>query len=331
MAIQVFDSLQRARFGGELEFPVSRLEVIGGLRDHVHIFPHTPGGAPEKLGRNLYEFHFTCPFYEGMPRYPNLWSKTLPALRQIFETGFSSDLVVPTIGTITAYCTNWREVMDAKAGRNGETVELTFREDQSNLFLVQELVAQTTQGFSSTLDAFNAALVDEQGRAAAASALLTAPDIEMLAVLPVSDLAQFSAISIAAAALILEIGAAVTYGAAVAAMAAQVVTLCQIADATASSLNDPTRYPLLYALQDLWQQAQQIAKDARQTQIQVKKYTVPPPGQSVSVISTALYGDTSHAIEIMQTNQIENPFLVPAGTIVTAYLIAPAQSAPTLS
>jgi hypothetical protein len=60
-----FDQLQAASFAGYI-FPWSRIRVSCSLRDHVHIYPHAPGGQPEKLGRNLYEFHFTCPFHQNL-------------------------------------------------------------------------------------------------------------------------------------------------------------------------------------------------------------------------------------------------------------------------
>jgi hypothetical protein len=80
-------------------------------------------------------------------------------------------------------------------------------------------------------------------------------------------------------------------------------------------------------MQEVWAQATSIAIDANQTGITVIEYVVPAPGQSVTQISTAIYGDASHAVELMQTNPIEDPFLVPAGTVVTAYLIATTSAA----
>lgn len=326
MATQVFDTLQRAAFAG-FEFAVSHLEVTGGLRDHVHEYPHSPGGAPEKLGRKLYEFHYTIPLHQGQPRYPLAFPETMQSLLIVFEGGKTFDLVVPILGTISAYCTSWRVVVDPKAARNGVILEATFREDQSNLFLVTQLVAKTASSFSSALAAYNQALADQRSRLAAAAAQIAALDSLMLAVIPPGENALFDQIATGAAALLTEIGEAVAFGAGVAGVAAGVVTLCQTADATATSLNDATRYPLLYALQDVWSQAQQVANDALQTQITVVEYTVPQPGQSVSVISTALYGDASHAVELMQTNPIEDPFLVPGGTVLKAYLFATTSAA----
>ena len=82
----LFDNLERASFAG-YAFPVSDVEVTGGLRDHVHEYPHSPGGAPEKLGRKLYEFSFTSPMLAGFPRYPKLWPETAASLRIVFEGG----------------------------------------------------------------------------------------------------------------------------------------------------------------------------------------------------------------------------------------------------
>ncbi len=97
-----FDALLRASFL-DYPFPVQDIDVKGGLRDHVHEYPHAPGGAPEKLGRKLYEFTFTCPFLTGLRGYPKLWPETLATLRIFFEGQNTGDLVVPTIGTINTF------------------------------------------------------------------------------------------------------------------------------------------------------------------------------------------------------------------------------------
>lgn len=317
-----FDSLPRASFAG-FEFPCSRIEVTCSLRDHVHEYPHSPGGAPEKLGRKLYEFHFTVPFYQGSKLYPLLWPETLASLRIIFEGGKSFDLVVPTIGTITAYCTTWREVADPKNGRNGVTAEFSFREDQSDLFLVQNLITQTTAGMSSNFQAYQQALLDQQERLAdALAAGVSSPDDLLLAQIDASDLAVLNQVISVSLQVLAALADASNFGYAVAALAGDLVTACVQADDLALWA-DPTRFPLLYALHNLWLNAQQLQIDALSVGVKVVLYTVPQPGLGIGAISTAIFGDTSHAIELLQINPITDPFFIAGGTTIKAYLFAP--------
>jgi len=319
---QAFDSLPQASFFG-VPFPVSKIELTCSLRDHIHEYPHSPGGAPEKLGRKLYEIHLTVPAYQGLAKYPTIWPDDYTGLRQRFETGKSGELVIPTVGTITAYCTSWREVADPKTGRNGITAELTFREDQADLFLVSSLIAQTSAGFGSNLAAYQQALDDQQARLADAYAAGVAyPDVLLLTSISASDLSLLTAVITAANLVTAALAEAASFGFAVAMLAEALVTTCQQAD-QASLWADPTYYPLLYALHDLWQNAQQLATDALSTGVRVVHYTVPQPGLGIGAISTAIYGDASHSIELLETNEIYDPFFVPGGTVLKAYLFAP--------
>jgi hypothetical protein len=58
----IFDSLQAFQFG-EFLFPFRSYSIKGGMREHLHEFPHG-GIAPEKLGRKLYEISVTGLFLE---------------------------------------------------------------------------------------------------------------------------------------------------------------------------------------------------------------------------------------------------------------------------
>lgn len=325
MVAVAFDNLPKAAFAG-FSFPVSKMSVTGALRDHVHEYPHSPGGAPEKLGRKLYEFKMSCPFKQGMKKYPQLWPETLASLRIIFEGGNSFDLVVPTIGTITAYCIAWNEETDPAKCRTGVDVDLTFREDQSNLFLVQSLITTSAANYNGALAGYQQALANQRGRAAAASAVLTRPDSIMLKAIPFGDDALFDQILFAAEGLATALLTALEIGASVADLAFGLVNLCAVVDATATSLNDPTRYPLLYALHDVWQSAAKVAADAQNQQVRVVRYTVPML-MDVCAVSRAIYGDNTHAMDILATNPINDAFAIEAGTVLKAYVFTTSSGA----
>lgn len=315
-----FDGLQSAEFAG-FKYPVSEITVTGGLRDHVHEYPHSPGGAPEKLGRKLYEFRMRCPFQQGLRGFPLCWPETLQSLRIIFEGGGTFDLVVPTVGTIQAYCVSWVETANFQRNRQGVEVELVFREDDSNLFLVTELITQTTANFGGVVANYKQALADQVAGPADAAALLTAPDSLMLVKIPGGELATFNQILSDASAVLSAVDTVLEVGSAVVGLALGLVALCEQADATSSALQDPTRAPFLAAFLAVWAGAQKVAKDAQRLDVTVVEYVVPQPGLGVGAVSTAIYGDASHIIEILTSNQAanDNPFLIPGGTVIKAY------------
>lgn len=313
-----FDALQKAEFAG-FSFPTSEIKASCKMRDHVHVYPHSPGGAPEKLGRDLYEFRFRCPFKQGFKKYPNLWPETLASLRIIFEGGRSFDLVVPTIGTITAYCTSWEEVANPQKDRNGVDVDLVFREDQSEMFLVDKLVTKTVTNYQGAVQAYKTALNDQKGRKANALASLDNPDALMMTGIPVDELSALDEVLEVAEQVLGAVLTGVAFGLAIAELAAGLVALCRQVDAVSIALQDPTRSALVDALHGIWIAAQQIQQQATTTNVKRIDYEVPQL-MSVADISRAIWGDSSHAMELLQGNNLPNPFAVKAGTSVKAYV-----------
>lgn len=302
-----FDTLQRASFA-DLPFPVREIEVIGGLRDHVHEYPHSPGGAPEKLGRKLYEFHFVAPFLNTFKAYPDLWPDTLAALRLVFESGQTDDLVVPTIGTIKAYCISWRERTDLPSNRSGVIVDLTFREDQADLFLIESLITVYAANLGGTSAALLAAMQ---------------ADLAFQAALSPSQVGLFQSIQNVANSITAVADQANAYANIVQAKAQAVTSLCAVADATVLPLNNPAHFRVLEAMMGVWAQAGRLERDALRLARPLIPYTT-PVAMSVSQIATAIYGDTGQAAKLLQINSWENPFRVPAGTSIKAYALAAA-------
>lgn len=317
MPALAFDKLQKAGFVG-YSFPVSEITVTGGLRDHVHEYPHSPGGAPEKLGRKLYEFKFKAFFQQGLRGYENLWPETLASLRVFFEAGRTDDLIIPTLGTVSAYCTAWIETARFKENRQGVEVDLTFREDDSNAFLIDELITKTTANYQGAVSSLQQAFAGQRDRAAQASAAVDAPDILMLAPFPDVEIAAFEEVLSTANQVLGAIDTVLDIGSAVVDLALGLVGLCQNLDATSSVLQDPTRYPLLYALQAVWSAAQKLANDAQRQGVTVIHYTVPTV-MSVTDVSRAIYGDNEHAVDIMTCNALPDVFAIQPGTVIKAY------------
>ncbi len=304
-----FDSLQRASFAG-FEFPVSECTITGGLREHVHEYPHSPGGAPEKLGRKLYEFRMKGLFYTRFAAYPKLWPETPASLRIIFDGGKSFDLVVPTLGTVTAYCVSHTWTADSKT-RNGESAELLFREDQSDLFLVKDLIKITPVAIQTNVDAFDSEL-EEEGLTPAAIAAAGLPS----GITP-EGAGLLQSISSAASDVESLITQADIGQDLLLSKADGLSSLCRQADDTIALLNDPARWRLVQSMQRIWSSATSLVKDVEQLTSSIVQVEVPAT-MSVSDLSRLLYGDNSRAVELMKLNAFENPFAIPRGTIASA-------------
>ena len=134
--MSVFDSYPQASFSG-ITFPVESSRIKGGIRDHIHEYPHSPGGSPEKLGRMLYEFTVQVHFDARFTNYPGLYPQSLNQLTTLFEAQTTADFRLPQMpASVSCYCRAWTREMTNRI-RSGERVELVFMEDQSTLYLFQ--------------------------------------------------------------------------------------------------------------------------------------------------------------------------------------------------
>lgn len=338
--MSVFDEFPRASFDG-IEFPVTRTQVIGGLRDHVHEYPHAPGGAPEKLGRKLYTIRFSALFHNTFPTYPELYPQALSDLQDRFEDQVTSDLTIPNIGTIQAYCVNWDRTADAKA-RSGEAVELEFREDQSQAFLINGIVnvsgktlqsAQTQfiQAMDPLLNPPNTPQVLINGNLVDGPPPRALTRAEALAQLTTRDADLINSILSAITSLLSIADQVELYGNLVEAKALAVVQLCESAHDSVRVFQNPVNHAALDALKQVWSTSQNIGKNATQQQGNILYYTIRIT-MSIGQVSTAIYGDQSRASELLQLNAIEDPFQIQKGTVLryraTLAVALPADASP---
>lgn len=290
-----FDELQQASFNG-LPFPVSELRVEGGLRDHEHEYPHAPGADAEKLGRKLYKIQMVCPFHATFRKYPAIYPQGLDTLQGFFDQETTADLVIPTIGTIKAYAKTWVRTASAKA-RSGETVQLLFTEDQSQLFLTNELIDTTAATLASNASTFDAQAALEQFQQPVTLGLLDAFQEAVTSVLAIQD-TQEAVSNLMAAKL------------------AALVSDAQALDRCAE-MQDPSHALLIGYLHDLWDSAQRQAQNLNQSSASPLIYTVRSLC-SITQVSAAIFdGDSTHAVELLQMNPIEDAFAIPAGTPIT--------------
>lgn len=290
-----FDDLKHMSFAG-IPFPVKSVRISGGIRDHVHEYPHSPGGAPEKLGRKLYEISAEAVFLQGLinPLWGSLWPQNLSTLRKLWEDQATRDLHIPTIGTIQAYAFNWEQVMDARI-RSGEMVSLRFREDQTAAFLTQSLIQTTARSFVDRAADFQIA----------ADELDPKPSI-------------FDAIQDAANSVLAFKDQADLYGNLVEAKLLGLTALLQAADRQVLELNDPVNHRLLDAMLGLWEAAVKLQQDLEETGAKLQEFVVPIQ-MSTSQAAASIFNDASRGGDILSLNALTDPFAIPAGTVLKYY------------
>ncbi len=290
----VFDQLQRMSFAG-VEFPWSEIKISGAIRDVVHEYPHTPGGAPEKLGRKLYVFHVTAQFDAKNLRYRDLYPGTLDDVIGAFEAEATAPLVIPTIGTVPAYATTWTRTASAKL-RSGEKVEIEFREDQSALFLASALInvkAETLQDKIDTLDNFKS--LDGFPSSSLFDGILDAAN----AVLAIRDTVD-------------------AYGSVFESKLLGLAALIREFDRADDLRNDPTAFRIVDAMHDLWDATNELLADIQSKGGPLRHYTVPVL-MSMGQVAFALYRDSARGGDLLSLNAVLDPFAIEAGTDIRYY------------
>lgn len=280
--------------GTKIEFPVRHVTVKGSMRHHVHEYPHSPGGAFEGLARRLYEIRMTCSFMETFKAYPNLWPLNLDTLRSSFERGDIGELTIPTIGTIQAHCINWTQSMDARV-QSGEEVEFEFLEDISDLFLADIIIGQGTISIGDAANGFD---VEVQKSGLQETIFDQIRDVSNV-VLSYFD--QGEAFSNLLAAKIEGLVAIITE-----------------ADHDVLSLQDPRNFAVLNAMRDLYTSSVKLFQDILQQKGEIQLYIVPML-MPIGDVSTAIYGDATHGVELLQLNPIDDAFAIPAATRIRYY------------
>lgn len=288
------DALPKFSFAG-ISFPVLSWRVRGGLRKHLHEYPHTPGAALEKLGRRAYEIEAEGIFDQRMLGYSDLWPGDLQRLRQLWESETTAELVIPTLGAIDACCTEWPEQTNPERQRSGVRVSLAFVEDMTSAFVVQQLVLTTANGLETNLNQLSTAA--EQ--------------------LPnVTELGDV----FAAGQRTLEAASAndTMSGAQTMRQAQALASLCAHVDATVPELQLAENWDVLYALAEVHASAVRLFRDIERTSVPTMNWTTPSL-MSVIDVARILYGDTARAMELMRLNPLDDPMAIPTNTTLLVY------------
>jgi prophage DNA circulation protein len=287
--------LPRASFQG-LEFPIESCRVRGGIRDHLHEYPHSPAAANEKLGRKPYEIEMVSNFQTTFAKWPGLWPKRLADLRDLFEAEASDWLVIPSIGKMYCYCRDWDQDMTAKV-LSGERATFKFIEDSQDQFALQKLVQINIESLPSNGQRFKQLSDGLSPKPSIFDDVLDAVN-SVMAVVDQSN----------------------AYGGLVESKILALSALCKEADQRIE-LQSPINHQILDALHDLWASANTLLGDTQRTGGKIVPFRVPST-MSVAEVATLVYKDATRAVEILNLNPIDDAFAIPGGTQLKIYQAA---------
>lgn len=292
-----FKELPHASFDSHA-FPVKKVHVGCQLRHHLHEYPKVPTGSIEKLGRKPYTIKMTAVFDKNLLAPWNtdnlLWPNELSDLFDAFDQGVTSDLMIPTVGTIKAVCIDWNKEMEVKSMRSGEMAELTFLEDQSSEFLIESLIQARAGNLVSQAQALSAAA------AAAGQQSLFEELLGMMA----------------------RIGNLVNTGQLYASV---LQTQVEIAVATCEHMDsfglfdDANNAAVLEAQQQAWEALLRFRLDLLHLLAIPLIDWITPSQMSVQEVAISVYGDTNRAVEVLQLNALPDAFAIPARTKLRIY------------
>lgn len=292
-----FQALPHASFDS-IAFPVRKVHVGCSLRQHTHEYPKVPGGSPEKLGRKLYTIKMTAVFDKNLLPPWNvenlLWPNELSDLFDRFEEGVTSDLMIPTVGKIPAFCTNWSKEMEVKSMRSGEVAELEFLEDQSNAFLIEGLIQARAGNLTSQAAALTAAA------AAAGQQSLFQEILGMMA--RVANLANQGAV----------------YSSVLQTQVDIAVTTFEHMDSL-GLFDDSGNAAILEAQHQAWEAMLRFRLDLLHLLALPVVDFVTPRQMSVQEVAISAYGSTDRAVEVLQLNALPDAFAIPARTKLRLY------------
>jgi len=293
-----FDSFKSLSFAG-VKIPYKSYKIKGAYRKHVHEYPHADGGAPEKLGRSLYEVQVTYEANSGEiePPYHQMLQDLTSAFHNMWETGTTDVLHIPHIGSFKAFADEWDEECH-NTNRSGVLTTVKFIEDPTDAFLVFEAnKVRTTTVREAAKDVQIQTGELEEGQSIWSS---------------INDVA----IQVASFTDQLEL-----HGALVAAKVESLTQLLRRADATVKSLSQPQNWEIRESLDRLRIAVLDLADDIRQQDRLLREYEVLFT-MSVSQVSAAIYGDYTRGGEIMQLNILPDPLQIRPGTKIRYYQAA---------
>jgi len=309
--MSVADDLFPTQFG-DIKFPSELTHLRMQFRNHVHEYPHTPLGKPEKLGAGLIRISVLGQFHTTFSKYPALYPRGMRELFSYAQNGATLAFVHPSAGSFPAFITDWDQAKSARV-RSGESVEITFLQDPPNFTIADISADSSSQGsVNSSAAAWEFAV---------ANAKLTMQGLSS------TTLDLFSGLS----ALLNEVvgikDQAKLYGNLYSAKLQGILNLCQQIDHRID-LQDQRAWPTIDALRTLQGSSVDALNNVQQATQSLLTYTVPFT-QPLAQVAVTLFGDASESGGLLSLNgaRIIDPMRVPASTPIRYYPPTPQQRA----
>jgi prophage DNA circulation protein len=265
------------------------------VRNHVHEYPHTPGGKPEKMGRKLYEITVEGIFESNAldPGYANGLDQ-LGVFRTLVEDETTEDLVIPWVGTVRAFCEDL-EITERNTNRSGLAFTAKFLEDWDFEFPIEQFLKMDVRPLGGALENYKKqkSLLDSVNEVFetindVANTIFGYRDQFYLYRSLVDSKIQFFE------------------------------QLCRDADEVRDELKDPKNLLFLESFGDLWSAIRDLATDMDSKGAELKYYTTPMV-MSLQEIAVAIYDNANRSLDLLGLNPIEDPYTIPAGTRIRYY------------
>lgn len=298
-----FDSLQPLAFGN-YRIPFEEYEITFEGRVHIHEYPHAQGGAPEKLGRKLALFHVEGRIDTQLigPQYENNWPDTSNFLRFMAQSQDTDVLTIPTVGMIPAFIHVYKEKRK-NTQLSGFNISLDFIEDTSEIFIADQIAQLNTNALSSAMSDYQLQLLKN-------TLTMTKEEMDLFDLIGklASDIQglrdQFQ-----------------LYSSLVQAKFNGLFSALNKAYATSKWLCSPANILGLEAFHALWEAARLAYTDQQSKAASLLVYTT-VRDETLQQVSNDIFGDSSHASDLLGLNALSDPFRIPAGTQIKYYAAA---------
>ena len=296
-----FDGLQPLTFGTK-RIPFKEYEVTFAGRSHIHEYPHADGGAPEKLGRKLLLVHVEGRIDAALvgAEYTDNWPTTAEYLRYKAQTQATEDLTIPTIGTFPAFIHESYKEKRKATDVSGFDISIDFVEDSSDSFVASQVAKLNTDAMAVALSNYELQLIKNQ-------LTMTSDEVGLF------DLIMGLASDIQGLRDQFQL-----YSSLVQAKFASLFNAIQQADATAKWLTKPENITGYDAFLELWSSVVTAYQDSLQKGAQLRVYTTPRT-ETLQQVSVDIFGDSSHAEDLLGLNSLTDPFNIPAATRIRYY------------
>lgn len=303
-----------------VKFPISKLTMHGSIRDHTHEFWKRPGAMPEKGGRKPYTVTVTAMFHTTIKNFGKLFPDKMLELRGLFEKQTTATLVVPHVGSVQMYAADWSESLDPHM-QSGMNVDITFKEDTWTMD-PRVNVSVPLDDAIIKYDFYAAALKsdieflkqEEQDADAFYDVHKTRP---ILANEPRRVGSLLDAISGTARFIQSVKDQWELYSTTIVTRVKSCAESIQEIERMLTGMDERSN-ACRQAMLDLQAALVEIARDVQQKTAVIRPHTVLRTC-TLPELSIAIFGTSSHAVDLLALNDIPDALKIPAGTIVRYY------------